>query len=41
MKEIEQNYISPCVELVNIETEQCILGGSIEHIGNSKGEIDW
>ena len=43
MKEIEQNYISPSVEVVNIETEQCILNGSntIENIGNRKEDIDW
>ena len=39
------NYISPNMEIVNIEVEQCVLNGSngfsIENIGNSKDDQDW
>ena len=34
-------YTSPSIEVVNIETEQCILAGSVENIGKRKEEIDW
>lgn len=34
-------YISQSIEMVSIETEQCVLGASVENIGNRKEEIDW
>lgn len=34
-------YIAPIVEVVNIETEQCVLSGSVENVGKRKEEIDW
>ena len=39
----EQNYISPEVQVVNIEIEQAILNGSntIENIGDTLPEKDW
>ena len=44
-KENLTNYISPNMEIVNIEVEQCVLnssnGGSIENIGNYNDDQDW
>ena len=39
----DQKYISPELEVVNVEMEQCILAGSpnIENIGAPKEELPW
>ena len=39
----EQKYISPKLEMISVETEQCILAGSpnIENIGAPKEELPW
>lgn len=38
-----QHYVSPEMQVVNIEVEQAILNGSntIENIGGRKEDIDW
>ena len=37
------NYITPIVEVVNIETEQCILNSSnqTENVGTRHDDMDW
>jgi hypothetical protein len=40
-RQINQNYDTPTVVIMNIVTEQCILNGSIENIGNRNEDIDW
>ena len=42
----KQNYISPAMEVVNIEMQQAILAGSmdanqIETLGETKEEMEW
>ena len=39
----EQKYISPELEMLNVETEQCILtvSSNIENIGAPKEELPW
>lgn len=41
MKENLTNYISPNVEIVSIEVEQCVLSASNEIIGNRNDDQDW
>ena len=41
MDKNQNNYISPEMEIVNIEVEQAILSASIENIGDTLEEIDW
>ena len=38
---IEQNYISPEIEVMLIEIEQNIMGASTEEIGETLEEIPW
>ena len=38
---INPNYITPQIELVNLEMEQSVLSASIEPIGTKNEEIDW
>ena len=38
---IEQNYISPEIEVMLIEIEQNIMGASSEDIGETLDEIPW
>ena len=38
---IEQNYISPEIEVMFIEIEQNIMGASTEDIGETLDEIPW
>lgn len=38
---IEQNYISPEIEVMLIEIEQNIMGASTEDIGETLDEIPW
>lgn len=38
---IEQNYISPEIEVMLIEIEQNIMGASTEEIGETLDEIPW
>lgn len=40
-RQIYQNYDTPTVVVMNIVTEQCILNGSIENIGDTLPEMDW
>lgn len=39
--QIEQNYISPEIEVMLIEIEQNIMGASTEDIGETLDEIPW
>lgn len=46
MTEMKKHYITPAIEVVNIEMQQAILAGSpgtsqIEDIGNTKEEMTW
>ena len=42
-RQINQNYDTPTVVIMNIVMEQCILNGSntIETLGNRNEDIDW
>ena len=40
MTEMKKHYITPAMEVVNIET-QSMLAGSIEDLGERKAEIGW
>lgn len=37
----KSNYTAPEVEIVNIETEQCVLSFSIEDIGDKNPDEGW
>ena len=38
---INRNYITPEIELVNLEMEQSVLSASVEPVGKKQNEIDW
>ena len=38
---INPNYITPEIDLVNLEMEQSVLSASVEPVGNKQNEIDW
>lgn len=37
----KSNYTAPEVEIMNIETEQCVLSSSIEDIGDRNPDEGW
>lgn len=37
----EQTYVTPYIEVMSLEVEQCILAASIEELGDTMEEIDW
>ena len=37
----EQNYVSPSMSVVLIETEQAIMAASIEQLGNWEEDQEW
>ena len=37
----KSNYTAPEMEIMNIETEQCVLSSSIENIGNRNPDEGW
>lgn len=41
MKKEKMIYVSPNVEIVNIELEQAVLQCSIENLGDVHDEMDW
>lgn len=42
MKKSEQKlYLSPVVEVCEIEVEQCLSSSLLEDIGDEKDPIDW
>ena len=41
MKERQQTYIAPDIEVIAIEVEQAILADSTENIGETLPDLDW
>ena len=36
-----QTYISPEMEVISIELEQCVLSMSNENLGKESSDLDW
>lgn len=41
MSKIEKTYVSPEMEIVKIDVEQCIMTASAETLGHRNDELEW
>jgi len=41
MSKIEKTYVSPEMEIVKLDVEQCIMTASTETLGHRNDELEW